>query len=148
MRTKKYLLVISFMAMFLLTGCAKTLTCTKNMTNEMEGQGTLELKTKLEYDSEGEILDKVTVSMIMNMTGQAFNNTELNELEEMFQDVCKQYGKNVSSCKVSRSGKKIILTASGDKDSLKIIDVYEDAEEIPKYVTAKKEIESAGYTCK
>lgn len=142
---KKFLLFFSFL--FLFTGCSstKTLSCTIDVTDDLNGQGSALEEIKIEYDSNLENFEELFRIMTINFNSDTMGEEEISNVYENSLQVCELNKDEFSSCEVEKDGKKIVITVSIDKDKASS---FFEGESIPNYSKAFELFENKGYTCK
>jgi len=144
---KKFnLIALSLSAMFLLTGCGKTLTCT--MSDEDDGLA-VEEEWKIKYNGDDEIT-KVKITRNFELTDDDYEDEWEDYVELLDEMVEEQQEEDDKGIKISsKSGKKtyeISVQVDAEEAKKSVIDTYYDhemdIEELEEY------LEELDYKCK
>ena len=144
---KKFnLIALSLSAMFLLTGCGKTLTCTR--TEDQDGIE-VEQEWKVKYNSDDEIT-KVNLTAKMELTDKDYEDEWEDFVDEMDEMIEEAEEEDEEGIKISSKGGKKTYEMSVKIDAKKaknsaIDEFYDhkmDIEELEEY------LEELDYKCK
>ena len=126
--------------LLLLTGCGgNKLTCTVDMSDELDGFGTMEAEVVFHFDSDWKKVEEFDMEMIVELSDE-FEDEAMDLFKGQLEEMCE--GDDApKDCEVKVKGNKATLTASGDSE---IMEIEEDM--------TKEEVieamEDEGFTCK
>ena len=132
-------------AVFALTGCvgsSKTLSCTIDQTNQLNGMGTM--SSSIVSHFKGVSLESMDIQMNLEITSSTIGEENMGTFKTIFDKVCKDglNGITLPQCDVKQDGKKLSLDATVEKK-----DIKDKSGTYGTVDATKKDLEKQGYTC-
>lgn len=145
---KRKLLFLSLCGLIFLTACGtsnddkkettKTLKCSQDMSDELEGLGTWTSQIEFVYKSDK--MDSANLKMVIDIENKDITEDQMKVFEDSLKSECSST--DYSSCDVSRTGNKVTFLASGTAEI-----AGSDYSDKLTFDEAKSMLETDGFTC-
>lgn len=145
---KRTLLFLALCSLIFLTACGtlkdekkettKTLTCSQDMSDELEGLGTWTSQIKFIYQDDK--MNSANLKMVINIENKEITEDQMKIFEDSLKSECSST--DYSSCDVSRAGNTVTFLASGSAEI-----AGSDYSDKLTFDEAKSMLETDGFTC-